>query len=129
MSEHRGNSRAKRATHTMLEVLPNIIAYSCPSDLRRSRFVNHKFYTLFEAYRAQSSKGLTALPNEIILETIQYLSAQGRSRLARVSHDSNKTMSLRKSSLIYAEANLCCATAHRLRLQLHCLLTTASLCQ
>lgn len=86
MSEHQGNSRAEGTTHTMLEVLPHIIAYLCPSDLRRLRFVNQRFYTLAEAYQAQFSKGLAALPNEIILEIIQYLSARDRSRLARVSH-------------------------------------------
>lgn len=86
MRDHQTNSRAKGTTYTMLEVLLKIIAYLCPSDLRRLRFVNHKFYTVVETYRAQFSKGLTALPNDIILEIIQYLSAQVRSRLARVSH-------------------------------------------
>lgn len=70
----------------MIEVLPKIVVHLCHSDLRRLRFVNHKFCSLVEAYQAQFNKGLTALPNEIILDVIQYLGAQDQSRLARVSH-------------------------------------------
>lgn len=85
MSDHRGFPRVEGTVHTMLEVLPNIIAHLCPSNLRLLRVVNHEFYSLLEAYRAQFNKGLTVLPNEIISDIIQYLSAQDQSCLASVS--------------------------------------------
>jgi hypothetical protein len=50
MGDRPGNTRVKGALCMMIEVLPEILVHLCHSDLRRLRFVNHKFYSLVEAY-------------------------------------------------------------------------------
>ena len=86
MGERQRNSGVHGGLYTMIEVLPRFLNYLSQSDLRRLRFVDHGFYALVGTYLHEIDRGLSSLPNEIVMEIIRYLRARDKSRLAQVSH-------------------------------------------